>query len=203
MSDYDDDDMGVVADGGGPSEPAYVFRPAHFGETTSRYQCKSSSYCYLCKNIDQGEALGDGEENDYRMLVDYISALVAQSKGVVEIATHVHKMYNKAIRWNESIKGTGKEFRDWTVDAIVTHLTTSRQWPELRDSAVTLSLFNMYQAEQERVIDSETGKTHEEGRKACIETAKAYFAARTFEARQEMHKAQLRFLEKRTRFLKA
>ncbi len=96
-------------------------------------------------------------------------------------------MYNKAVRNNTStfnaLSGETLRCPEWTLDAITVHLTSSRQWPIFRDSHVSLSLFNMFDADQKQCIDADTGRTIESTRRAAIETAKAYMAFRSLEVK--------------------
>jgi hypothetical protein len=129
------------------------------------------------------------------MMVDYVDYLLDEGKDLSSIAIKVHAMYDRAIKGQTTYynvyTGETVEGPEWPVEAITTHLATSRQWPEFRDAGIGMALFSMVQADQEHVIDPDTGRTIPDVRRAVIETSRAYAQFRLLELKVVEQRAKL------------
>lgn len=153
--------------------PAYDLQPWKKKTSCRGPQCSSSDqFCFFCVFTEP-----DDQESDGAALWDVVRELVSKRKELPIITETVLSIYNKHIKDNVSWNPVDRDPIDspeWTREAISRHLMFSAEFPQLFDFTIENIYKSLILAQNNVVMDADTGRVIPEERSALVDTIDAY-----------------------------
>lgn len=173
--------------------PAYGLLTS--GPAQNQCSGKPNVFCFMCAfesssamDEDGGAAdMGDDDANDHpSSLRSLVRALVAQKRETYQIIRRVWEAYDKNVKrdvvWTRP-DGVVVRNPDWSMDSIKTHLLTAPEFQNIFLDCVENVFTNIVMAQNNVLIDRDTGHADPEAVDAFIKTVKAMCAYKESRAR--------------------
>lgn len=189
MSDSEQECTTLVVKKADTMGPAYGLMAA--GPAQSQCSGKKNAFCFMCAfestaQDDEG-GVADDEANDHpSSLRSLVRALVQQKRETYQIIRRVWEAYEKNVRqdviWTRP-DGVVVKNPAWSLESVKTHLLTSPEFQSIFMDCVENVFTNIVMAQNNVLIDRETGHADPEAVDNFIKTVRAMCAYKESRAR--------------------